>query len=79
MNALTTEQHIAPMEGKRDKKSKCEGVSCSSAVRAFAHDVMRHRFNPSWWTHWAPCSSLCSTTSITKTVICVILSVGWCL
>ena len=27
------------------------GARCSSVVRAFAHDVMGHRIDPSWWTH----------------------------
>ena len=26
---------------------------CSSVVRAFAHDAMGRRIDPSWWTHWA--------------------------
>ena len=32
------------------------------------------------WTHWAisRCSQ-CSTTGVTKAVVCVILSVGWCI
>ena len=30
------------------------------------------------WTHWAiSLSSQCSTTGVTKAVVCVILSVGW--
>ena len=32
------------------------------------------------WTHWAISrSSQCSTTGITKAVVCIILSVGWCI
>ena len=32
------------------------------------------------WTHWAISrSSQCSTTGVTKAVVCVILSVGWCI
>ena len=32
------------------------------------------------WTHWAiSCSIQCSTTGVTKAVVCVILSVGWCI
>ena len=46
---------------------------CISVVRAFTHD-------PSWWTHQAISrSSQCSTTSVTKAVVCAILSVGWCI
>ena len=32
------------------------------------------------WTHWAIShSSQCSTTGVTKAVVCIILSVGWCI
>ena len=32
------------------------------------------------WTHWAIShSSQCSTTDVTKAVVCAILSVGWCI
>ena len=32
------------------------------------------------WTHWAISrSSQCSTTGVTKAVVCVFLSVGWCI
>ena len=51
------------------------GARCSSAVRAFAHDAMGRWTNPSWWTHWAISrSSRCSTTGITKALVCAILS-----
>ena len=56
------------------------GVRLSSVVRAFAHGAMCHRIDPSRWTHWAISrSSQCSTTGVTKAVVCVILSVGWCI
>ena len=56
------------------------GARCSSVVRAFAHGMMGRRIDPSWWTHWAISgSSQCSTTGITKAVVCVMLSVGWCI
>ena len=46
-------------------------------VRVFAHDAMGRWINPSWWTHRAISrSSQCSTTGVTKAVVCVILSVG---
>ena len=33
-----------------------------------------------WWTHWdISRSRQCSTTGVTKAVVCVILSVGWCI
>ena len=56
------------------------GARCSSVVRAFAHGAMGRRINPSWWTHLAISrSSQCSTTGVTNTVVCAILSVGWCI
>ena len=52
-------------------------VICSSEVIALAHGTMGRRIDPSWWTHWAiSCSSQCPTTGVTKTVVCIILSVG---
>ena len=43
-------------------------------VRAFAHGAMGRRIEPSWG---GPIShfSQCSTTGVTKAVVCVILSV----
>ena len=56
------------------------GARCSSVVRAFAHGAMGRRIDPSWWTHWAISRfSQCSTTGVTKAMVCVILSVGWCI
>ena len=56
------------------------GARCSSVVRAFAHGAMGRRIDPSWWAHWAISrSSQCSTTGVTKAVVCVILSVLWCI
>ena len=52
-----------------------QGARCSSVVRAFTHDAMGRRIDPSWWTYWAISrSSQCSTTGVTKAVVCVILS-----
>ena len=52
---------------------------CCSVVRAFAHGATGRRIDPSWRTHWAISrSSQCSTTGVTKVVVCVILSVGCC-
>ena len=49
-------------------------------VKAFAHGAMGHRIDPSWWTHLATSrSSQCSTSGVTKAVVSVILSVGWCI
>ena len=57
------------------------GARCSYVVRVFAHSVMGRRIDPSWgWIHWAiSCSSQCSTTGVTKAMVCAILSVGWCI
>ena len=54
-------------------------VRCSSVVRAFAHGAMGHRINPSWGgpIELFPRFSQCSTTGVTKAVVCAILSVGW--
>ena len=39
----------------------------------FAHGVMGRWIDPSW-THWAiSCSSQCSTTGVTKVILCAIL------
>ena len=52
---------------------------CSSVVRAFANGAMSCLIDPSFWTNLTISrSSQCSTTGATKDVICVILSVGWC-
>ena len=41
-------------------------------VRAFAHCAMGRRIDPSRWTHGAISrSSQCSTTGVTKAVVCV--------
>ena len=49
-------------------------------VIAFAHGAMGHRIDASWWTYEAISrSSQCSTTGVTKDVVCAILSVGWCI
>ena len=66
--------------GHCQTSSLLEGARCSSVVRAFAHGAMGRRIDPSWWTHWAISrSSQCSTTGVTKAVVCIILSVGWCI
>ena len=53
------------------------GARCSSRVRAFDHGVRGCWIDPSWWTHsFISRSSKCSMTSVTKAVVCVILSVG---
>ena len=42
----------------------------------FAHGAMGRRIDPSCAISR---SSQCSTTAVTKAVVCVILSVGWCI
>ena len=52
-------------------------------VRAFAHGAMGRRIDPSWGgpieLFLVPASAQCSTTGVTKAVVCAILSVGWCI
>ena len=47
-------------------------------VRAFAHGAMGRRIDPSWGgpIELISRSSQCSTTGVTKAVVCIILSVG---
>ena len=46
-------------------------------VRAFAHGAMGRRIDPLWSIHLTISrSSQCSTTGVTKAVVCAILSVG---
>ena len=47
---------------------------CYSSVDS-TNGAMDRAINPSWWTHWTIShSNQCSTTSVTKAVVCVILS-----
>ena len=57
------------------------GARCSSVVRAFAHGEIGCWIDPSWGGPFELIShsSQCSTTGLTKTVVCIILSVGWCI
>ena len=49
---------------------------CSSVVRASAHGAVDRRIDSSWWTHLAIYhSSQCSTSGVTKALVCAILSV----
>ena len=52
-------------------------ILCASSHRqAFAHGAMGCRDDPLYWTHWTiSLSSQCSLTGVTKTVVCIILSV----
>ena len=57
------------------------GARCKSVVRSFAHGAMGCRIDPSWGgiieLFLVPPSA--PTTGVTKAVVCVILSVGWCI
>ena len=47
------------------------GARCSSVVRAFTYGAIGRRIDPLRWTHWAISrSSQCSTTGVTKAVVC---------
>ena len=46
------------------------GARCNSVVRAFTHGAMGRRIDPSWAISR---SSQCSTTGVTKVVVCIIL------
>ena len=50
-------------------------------VRAFAHGAMGRLIDPSCSESMSyfSRSSQCSTTGVTNAVVCVILSVGWCI
>ena len=53
------------------------GRDVAPLVRAVAHGAMGRRIDHSRWIYLAISrSSLCSTTGVTKTVVCAILSVG---
>ena len=54
------------------------GTRYSSVVRAFAHGAMGRQIDPSW-SGPIDYFSQCSMTGVTKAVVCVILSVGWCI
>ena len=45
-------------------------------VRAFAHNVMGRRIDPSWG---GLIELFLVPVSVTKAVVCSILSVGWCI
>ena len=74
----------ASAEGPSDKEVRCRGESilrqCQvrpihlPVVRGFARGAMGRRIGPSWWTHQASSrSSQCSTTGVTKAVVCAFL------
>ena len=48
--------------------------------KASAHGAVGHWIYSTWWTHKAiSLSNQCSTTDVTKIVVCVILSLGFIL
>ena len=55
-------------------------VCCCLYLFSFFYPLKVRWINPSWWTHLAISRfSQCSTTGVTKAVVCVILFVGWCM
>ena len=50
-------------------------------VRAIAHGAMGRRIDPSWGgpIELFLVPAQCSTTGVTKAVVCAIMSVGWCI
>ena len=52
------------------------GARCSSVVRAFAHGAMGRRIDPSCGE---PIELFLVPASAPQLVVCVILSVGWCI
>ena len=59
---------------------RVERARCSSVVRAISHSAVGRWIDPSWWTQLAISrSSQCTTTDVTKAVVCVILPVGFCI
>ena len=49
-------------------------------VKSFAQGMMDYLIDPSWWTHSAIShSSQCSTTGVTKDMVCAVMSMGWCI
>ena len=48
-------------------------------VRAFAHGAVGRRIDPPWCGPIELFLSQCSTTGVTKAVVYVVLSVGWCI
>ena len=60
--------------------TESDGIAVDSVVRVYDHGAMGCQINPSWWTNWAIFrSSQCSTTGVTKAVVCAILYVLSCL
>ena len=55
------------------------GERCSIVVRAFAHGAMGRRIDPSWDGPIELFLVPASQTGVTNAVVCVILSVGWCI
>ena len=55
-------------------------IKSSVSSRHSVYGAMGCRIDSSWLIHWAICcSNQCSTADVIKTMICSILSVGWCI
>ena len=76
---MASKMAVADPEGLK-QYFRLRRARCSSVVRAFAHGEMACQIDPSGWTHSAISRSRqCYTTGVSKAVVCVILSVGWCI
>ena len=65
---------LAPASA-HDWCNKGRGMCYSVYGMMHIKEPISRRIDPSWWTHWAISrSSQCSTTGVTKAVVCVILS-----
>ena len=83
---LTTPQHENQIGYWVSEKGKCMKWLCVCVWTQFLrYEHMYQKFEIQiilslYCTHWAISrSSQCSTTGVTKAVVCVILSVGWCI
>ena len=76
---LSVGTHTAKRVDNRWSLYLNEGARYSSVARVFAYGAMGRRIDPSWGGHielfFIFRSSQCSTTGVTKAMVCVILSV----
>ena len=84
-------QHRDDAQRQQKEKVFKKNVYCALRCHFRSEMQLRGKSVRSWcdgssdrsfmgWTHWAIYrSSQCSTTGVTKAVVCAILSVGWCI
>ena len=95
VNRYLAYRHATPRHGGEGMKTGVKTLIHVDLIKLHSHcggggggerDVAQRQSVRSWcggssdrsfmgWTH----SSQCSTTGVTKAVVCVILSVGWCI